>query len=348
MSAESTVRSALFNVLSQLNAQKETLSLPMTTALDELNQSAARAGMKMFWLNNTEEAEHFLTIASAAQFPECQFSMATCNVYRDGIWHSEHGKLSSYASEETKKWLKLAAAQNYIPALIQLGDTESLETAKTLVSTFPAYKEPEGMYYQYLITDDVSWLEKSAAAGFSLAQFKLAEQYQRHPKLIANDALRLARIEELYQESADAGLPLALYARVFFGDSTASMAEKRTRLARLADLGHVEAMMEYGHALANMPLRERPAPDEDGSEPPFTNPYGLEKNLPLAYALLKHVQKSMPAPIPPRLPADIHKIEMRMNLEDHEQAKLALAAVESNTPQLFVRLEELIIPGTAK
>ncbi len=42
MSAESTVRSALFNVLSQLNAQKETLSLPMTTALDELNQSAAR------------------------------------------------------------------------------------------------------------------------------------------------------------------------------------------------------------------------------------------------------------------------------------------------------------------
>jgi TPR repeat protein len=204
------------------------------------------------------------------------------------------------------------------------------------------------MYYQYLITDDVSWLEKSAAAGFSLAQFKLAEQYQRHPKLIANDALRLARIEELYQESADAGLPLALYARVFFGDSTASMAEKRTRLARLADLGHVEAMMEYGHALANMPLRERPAPDEDGSEPPFTNPYGLEKNLPLAYALLKHVQKSMPAPIPPRLPADIHKIEMRMSLEDHEQAKLALAAVESNTPQLFVRLEELIIPGTAK
>lgn len=280
MSAESTVRSALFNVLSQLNAQKETLSLPMTTALDELNQSAARAGMKMFWLNNTEEAEHFLTIASAAQFPECQFSMATCNVYRDGIWHSEHGKLSSYASEETKKWLKLAAAQNYIPALIQLGDTESLETAKTLVSTFPAYKEPEGLYYQYLITDDVSWLEKSAAAGFSLAQFKLAEQYQRHPKLIANDALRLARIEELYQESADAGLPLALYARVFFGDSTASMAEKRTRLARLADLGHVEAMMEYGHALANMPLRERPAPEEDGSEPPFTNPYGLEKKPP--------------------------------------------------------------------
>lgn len=37
-----------------------------------------------------------------------------------------------------------------------------------------------------------------------------------------------------------------------------------------------------------------------------------------------------------------------MSLEDHEQAKLALAAVESNTPQLFVRLEELIIPGTAK
>lgn len=349
MSAASTVRPALFDLLSQLTAQKETLSPSLNANLEVLNKTASLAGIKLFGLNAFDEAERYLTIGAAGGCVLCQFYMATCHALQDGIWYNEDGTLSSRASEETRKWLNLAAAQNYVPALIQLGDTASLEKAKTLVKDFSREEAPNGMYYMYLITNDISWLEKSAAAGWDLAKFKLAEQYRRKPSLIANEALRLARIEELYQESADAGLPLAMYARVFATDSTANLAEKQTRLAHLARDGHLRSMLEYGYALANIPNSQDPVQDQNGHPLPVTNRYGLATDLPVAYAYLQYVHKNLEGPITaPQLPADLHHIERRMTPSDKQRVMQIFSSLDSRIFQLFSRVEDLIIPGTAK
>lgn len=349
MNMDPKVRPALFNVLCQLNKQSTPMTLDMRTALNELNIAALNAGKKMFGLNSLEDAEHFLNIVAAAGNAWCQFAMATCGAYRDGIGHRESGGIISHASEETKKWLNLAAAQDYIPALIQLGDTQSQEKAKALITNLPPEETPQGMYYMYLITNDANWLEKSADAGWNQARYKLASLYRREPQRIANEALRLARIEELNQQSADSGLPLAVYARVFSDKSTASIAEKQTRLVQLARMGHVEGMLEYGYALANLPRDLYRATTPYGHELPAPRTYGLPKDLGLAYAQLKYIQKQAAGAVKaPTLAEDLHTIEMGMSPTDAEKANTTLRELAQKNIEPFYRVEELIIPGTAK
>ncbi|UII74059.1 hypothetical protein LVW35_13120 [Pseudomonas sp. HN11] len=347
MNLDSNVLPALFNVLAHLNAQHKPLAQPMQAALDTLNSTAVEAGTRMFNLGNLEKAESYLTIGAGAGDVWCQFALATCGTYRDGIWHRERGDVISHAGDETKKWLRLAADQNHIPALIQLGDSASMEKAQGLINDAPAYDQPRGMYYMYLITEDASWLEKSAAAGWEEAQYRLAEFYQRHPERITNSALRAARIEELFQESADGGFPLAVHARIFSDDSTASLTEKQARLDQLARMGQVDAMLEYGYALANMPRFEHRAPDTyELRTTPRT--YGLAQDLGLAYAMLKFVLKQTAGAIEfPRLAADLHGLEMRLRPKDVEMADATLLKFHDNGVRAFRRLYEVIIPRTA-
>ncbi|MDQ0654023.1 hypothetical protein [Pseudomonas cedrina] len=349
MNMNSNVDPVLFNFLSQVNMQKAALSPPTQITLNQLYSTAHEAGAKLFWLGNLEKAEPLLNIAAASGNGWSQFALATCNVYRDGIWHTEHDSLVSYPSEETKKWLRLAAANDYLPALIQLGDSASVEKAKALISQLPAEEKPQGLYYQYLLTDDAEWLERSAAAGSNKAQHALANLYRRNPQMIANDAYRTARIEELYQLAADGGLPLAVYSRVFSADSSASAAEKQSRLAQLAWLGHVEGMLEYGYALANLPRRSTRNPLLYEDQQPKPRTYGLAKDLGVACAMLKFVLKNTAGAISmPMLADDVHRIETQMTPADQEQADTTLRQLTEKQISPFYRLEELIIPGTAK
>lgn len=344
-----TVNPPLFAVLSQLSTQLGTLTPQMQQALNELNYAASRTGGQLYALNQLEEAEHFLNIVAASGDPWAQFTMATIHAHHDGIWFNEQGEMTSNASEETIKWLRLSAAQDYVPALIQLGDTQSLEKAKTLINGLPDNDKPMGMYFMYLATDVVSWLESSAAAGYNLAQFKLARLYLRKPQIIANEALRAARIEELYQESADGGLPLAVYTRIFAGNSTASITEKQTRLSQLAWMGQVDGMLEYGYALANRPRNETRTAEVYPDEHAPSRTYGLARDLGVAYAMLKYVMKKTVGIIKaPALAYDVHSIEMQMTSKDGEKADATLSQLTEKDIQPFYRLEQLIIPGTAK
>lgn len=349
MKSDSKIRPALFSVLSQLNTQKTTMPLEMQTALNELNDAALHTGAKIFQLNKLEEAERFLNIAAANGNAWSQFALATCGAYRDGIWHHKNGEVTSHASDDTKKWLRLAAAQNYIPALIQLGDAQSLEKAKGLLTNPASQENPQGMYYMYLITNDTHWLEKSAAVGWNQAQYKLAQLYQQKPEIFSNDTLRHARIEELLQASADGGLPLAVYARVFSDESNASFAEKQSRLAQLAWMGQVYGMLEYGYALANFARAQKDASRYAPGERQAPRTYGLAKDLGLAYAMLKYVlKKTAEVDEVPMLASDLHAIEMQMTQTDWEKARTTLTELADKAIEPFSRLEELIIPGTAK
>lgn len=346
MSKDSKVIPELFELLSLMNENRQSLAPQVQTSLDALNNAASETGANLFVLNRFEEAEHYLSIGAAAGSGWSAFAMATCSAQRDGIWYTPDGRLASRASDDTKRWLKLAADRNYIPALIQLGDTESIEKAKDLLNQGVVEPSLAG-YYMYLITDDVMYLQQAATegSGSGLAKFKLAQLYQRAPGIIENAALRTARIEELLQESADAGLPLALYARVFSADSTASVREKQERLAKLAWAGQVDAMLEYGYALANMPRSRQLSPGqyEDGHQIPHT--YGLARDLGVAHALLKFVLKNTPQAS--TLAADVHFIQTRMTDTDRERSDATDRQLAEKQVGPFYRLEELIIPGTA-
>lgn len=348
MSKNSTVIPALFKVLYLMRGKGNAVPPEMEAAVEELNAVAYETGRKLFMLNAFEDAQLYLNVAAAAGYDWHLFALATCGVYRDGIGYSQDGKIFSHASDETKKWLTLAAAVDYVPALIQLGDAKSKTRAKELLDA-GAVRGPLATYYMYLLTDDSNYLQQAATEGSSLAKFKLAQLYRRVPQMIENAALRTAKIEELFQDSADAGLPLAVYARVFDAESTASAAEKQTRLAQLAWLGQVEGMLEYGYALANMPRTQNPTPGrhQDGQQIPHT--YGLARDLGVAHAMLKFVLKNTAGAIQIRnLATDIHLIEMRMSDADVGTSNGTLRQLAEKKVEPFYRLEELIIPGTAR
>jgi TPR repeat protein len=344
MSKDSKVIPELFELLSLMNENRQSLAPELRTSLDSLNEMASVVGRQLFVLNKFEEAEHYLSMAAAAGHGWPAFGMATCSAYRDGIWYGLDGRMASRASDETKRWLKIAANQNYIPALIQLGDPESIEKAKGLINQ-GVVEKPLASYYMYLITDEVTYLQQAATEGSDLAKFKLAQLYQQAPGIMGNAALRTARIEELLQEAADAGLPMAVYARVFSAESTADASEKQARLAQLAWLGQVEGMLEYGYALANMPRSRQLSPGqyEDGHQIPHT--YGLARDLGVAHALLNFVLKNTPQA--PTLAADVHFIETRMTDMDRQRSDATDRQLADKQVRPFYRLEELIIPGTA-
>lgn len=325
-----TVSSALFMLFSQLNEQKTALPAALNASLTQLNDVAKKIGLELFGLERYEEAQWYLTFAGAAGDLESQYAMATCQTRRDGELYTP--------SAETKKWLRLAAAQNYMPALMRLGDAESLTKANALASLAATQGNAQAMLDMYTLTKNVTWLEKAVAAGNHEAEFTLAEAYRNDPQLIANAVERMALMEELYQKSADGGCQRAVYDRIFSLQSTASIAEKQQRLGQLAWAGQIDGLLEYGYALAGLPRDKARAP----------RTYGLEKDQAKAFAFLEFVLKKSPATrATPQLEADVEDLWHQLSPEKYDASMAIQSELENKIPTLFKLITPMIVLGKA-
>jgi TPR repeat protein len=315
MYIDPSVSLKLSTLMTQLNAQQASLTAPLNTTLTELAEAAKHVGSELLRREKFADAAFYLTFPALRGDADSQYAMATCTGYIFGAFR--------YAFPETKKWLRLAAAQNHIHALMWLGDAESLTKARELSMAAVAMGDPQGMLNLYTMTQDIKWLNQAAATGKPGAQFKLAQAYREHPGLVTNAIERNALIEELCQKSADSGYPPALYDRVYPRASSASIAEKQQRLAQLASIGELEGMQEYAYALAGMPWK--------GAVTART--YGLEKDLPKACALLKFARNRM-AEVEPvtRLDDDIEQISHQMTAQQYEASLLILSELNANVP----------------
>lgn len=338
MNLDSQTLPALFALLTTLNSERATLTAPTQAALDRLNTAASKTGFELLSLENYTQAEFPLTVAAAQGNAEAQYAMATCVSRRDGGFRR--------ASEETRQWLWLAAAQNHVPALMRLGDTASLEKANDLLTPTANAGDTQAMVLLFKLTHDVKWLNMAVARNNHHAQFLLAATYRKMPELIPNRVERNALIEELLQKAADGNEMLALADRVFPFDSTADVKEKQQRLIQLAQLGQIDALVEYGYALAHLPRSDRGASNVARRHATAARTYGLEKDLARAYATLNFVMPKLAgAPQAEVLEQDLDAIRHQMSPTQSASAERIDRDLKSSTPSLFKSMERLIIVG---
>ncbi|MGY2402081.1 hypothetical protein [Pseudomonas sp. SDO5271_S396] len=307
-------------------------------ALGQLNETATRIGFELFSLESYHEAEQCLTIAAAQGNVEAQYAMATCVTRRDGRFYAP--------SDETRKWLGSAAAQHHIPSLMRLGDTDSLHKANELLQPKANAGDTQAMGLLYTLTNNVSWLNMAVSKGDHAAEFQLAQAYRKTPGLIPNAVERNALIEELLQKAADGGNLEALAERIFSRDSTASVPEKQQRLIQLAGAGQMDALLEYGYALASMPRSGEGMSNFAQRHPSAPRTYGLEKDFAKAYALLDMALSKMTdyaaATI---LEKDMDAIWHQMTSQQHLASKAIANSLQAAIPRVFKSMSPLILLG---
>lgn len=327
MSIDSAILSPLFTLFTQLHAHAEILPAPVKASLTELTAKAKQTGLDLFNLKRDEQARFFLTIAGAAGDAQTQYTMATCVSYLQGA-------VRLYSSE-SKKWLLLAAAQNHIPALMRLGDAESLAKAKALATTAPFAETPRAMVYLYVMTRDVEWLRKAAATGDPEALYRLAGAYEENPELLPDTQEPGVTAASLMQRAADAGYPEAVSSLAFSRDKAISVAEKQKRIIQLALMGNQEALLVYGYALAGL--------SQDKTRAPHT--YGLAKNLPKACAILEFLLITESGSLV-RQPIEEDVWALKHQMIDTNESEGYLRELQAQIPRVFSRMSPLLILGS--
>ncbi|MFQ6594330.1 tetratricopeptide repeat protein [Pseudomonas palleroniana] len=338
MYVDSQTLPALFTLLTQLNAQKSLLGETLQASLDQLNGIAGRIGFELFSLESYAQAELCLNITAARGHAEAQYAMSLCVSRRDGDLR--------IASEEARQWLKLAAAQNHIPALMRLGDADSLAKAREQLTPNAVAGDTQAMRLLFLLDKDVSWLDKAVARGDHTAQFQLAQAYRDTPQLIPNVVERRALVEELLQKAADGGDLQALADRVFSSKSSASVLEKQQRLIQLAGTGQLDALLEYGYALAGMPRNGKGKLNFAQRHPSAPRTYGLARDFAKAYAVLGLVLPKLPDyPAAEILKQDMNAIWHQMTLEQYSTCETLRLDLQARIPRVFKLMAPIIIVG---
>lgn len=326
MSTESQVLPPLFSLITQLHDGARTLPAQLNSTFTELTETAKDTGFSLFSLRRYKKARFHLTIAGAAGDVDSQYAMATCQSVLDGGVRR--------TTSATRQWLSLAAAQNHIPALMRLGDVQSLAKAKELATSAANANVPHAMIYLYLMTQDIEWLNRAAATGAPEALFELAQAYRKRPALISDNQEREAKVAQLIQRSADAGHRKAVHDLAFAQDGTVSTEEKQKRIIQLAEMGQLDGLLEYGYALAGL--------SQDKSKTHRT--YGLESNLPKACALLRLVlMETADAMTLPNIEADYWALMHQMS--DTQDYEAILTDLQETTPRVFSVLEPMVVVG---
>ncbi|MBD8151227.1 sel1 repeat family protein [Pseudomonas fluorescens] len=328
MIIDTKVYENLYTLISQLHEQKASLTEPLKTSLSELINTSKEIGTALFHQERFEEAEFYLTFPGLAGEAEAQYAMATCTGYQLGAFR--------YPFARTVGWLRLAAAQDHVLALMWLGDTQSLAKAKALSTEGAAQGDIQSMFNLYTLTQDITWLTKAADTGNPRALYKLAQTYQKHPGLMPDALERTATIEALCTRAADSGYPWALADRLFSPTSNATMVEKQRRLAQLAWTGDQNGLLEYGYALAALP--------RDNTKPART--YGMDRDLPKAYAALKFEWDRTATTRPvPGLEEAIDFISHQMNVDEHDAALASQSELKSKIASSVKYHEPKVVVG---
>ena len=148
-------------------------------------QDAKEKGIVLY--NQHKNAEPYLIIAAEAGDRESQYYLG-----------EELRRSSRFMTEEAYKWYVAAAEQGDYYAMYRLSGTGS-DLCSAIGNCPPDHRTPgdwlllgrkiaqalaekgdsEAMYVLYYLSNNFEWLEKSAEAGFPIAQYDLARLYEQ-------------------------------------------------------------------------------------------------------------------------------------------------------------------------
>lgn len=181
-------------------------------------------------------------------------------------------KRNRYMTPEAQHWYETAALNGSIYAMIQLGrknedlckimdncpasaksPVEWLTHAKELLQAKANNGDPESLYLMYEITFDRIWLEKSANAGYALAQYWMAVSERQGEGFFLIPGKRDASVKKWLLLSSEGGYPKAMmdYLQILFEEG--DMANIRHWLEIAAATGDQAAISNYGAYVAHTP-----------------------------------------------------------------------------------------------
>lgn len=180
-------------------------------------------------------------------------------------------KRNRYMTPEAQHWYETAALNGSIYAMIQLGrknedlckimdncpasaksPVEWLTHAKELLLAKANNGDPESLYLMYEITFDRIWLEKSANAGYALAQYWMAVSERQGEGFFFIPGRRDASVRKWLLLSSEGGYPKAMdYLEILHieGDTESI----RHWLVLGAETGYQAAVSNYGAYIAHTP-----------------------------------------------------------------------------------------------
>ncbi|MFJ2457145.1 tetratricopeptide repeat protein [Pseudomonas neuropathica] len=181
-------------------------------------------------------------------------------------------KKSRYMAPEAQHWYEKAAEKDNIYAMIQLGrhkndfcqkigncppfkktQAEWFARAKGLVLPKAQEGDPESLYLMYEITLNREWLEKSANAGYSLAQYWMAVSERQGEGFFLIPGKRDASVKKWLLLSSEGGYPKAMMDYLEILHREGDTASIRQWLELAARSGYQVAVSSYGAYISHTP-----------------------------------------------------------------------------------------------
>lgn len=181
-------------------------------------------------------------------------------------------KKSRYMAPEAQHWYEKAAEKDNIYAMIQLGrhkndfcqkigncppfkktQAEWFAQAKGLVLPKAQEGDPESLYLMYEITLNREWLEKSATAGYPLAQYWMAISERQGEGFFLIPGKRDASVKKWLLLSSEGGYPKAMmdYVEILHREGDTENIQHWLELA--VNTGYQAAVSSYGAYISHTP-----------------------------------------------------------------------------------------------
>ncbi|WP_085707690.1 tetratricopeptide repeat protein [Pseudomonas sp. B35(2017)] len=181
-------------------------------------------------------------------------------------------KRNRYMTSEAQHWYEAAASAGNIYAMIQLGRSTNdlckkmnncppsektqaqwLTQAKILTLPQASNGDPESLFLMYEITLDHEWLEKSANAGYPLAQYWMAVSERQGEGFFFIPGNREESVRRWLKLSSEGGYPKAMNDYLVILYTEGDMESVRQWMKVAAETGEQEAVSNYGAYISHTP-----------------------------------------------------------------------------------------------
>ena len=181
-------------------------------------------------------------------------------------------KRNRHMTTEAQRWYETAAKNGSIFAMIQLGrqnddicqkmsncppseksSAEWLSQATELAKKEASKGDPESLYLMYEITFDRTWLEKSATAGYALAQYWMAVGDRQGEGVFLVPGRREEAVSKWLKAASEGGNPKAMMDYIEILYKKGDLEGVRHWLQAAAETGDQNAIGSYGSYIAHTP-----------------------------------------------------------------------------------------------
>ncbi|WP_108224485.1 tetratricopeptide repeat protein [Pseudomonas fluorescens] len=279
-----------------------------------------------------------------AAFPSLEKEAQSGNVESQYYLGEALRKRNRYMTPEAQHWYETAAMNGSIYAMIQLGRAKNdlcaiMENCppskKTQAEWFVEAKkitlpkandgDPESLYLMYEITLDHKWLEKSANAGYPLAQYWMAVSERQGEGYFFIPGGRDASVRRWLLLSSEGGNPKAMMEYLETLYVKGEMESTRHWLEVAAATGEQSALSNYGAYISH-------TPDKVGYPLDLVKGYAI-------FSLLKELGDS--GGVQDYVDHKIEKIAEKMTPEQIKQSKIVAQEWKATHPPISFFPEKL-------